>query len=153
MSGKLQPISSLQPAPLSEAELLARLKRKNIFTKVGKESPETKMAAFREAVLAESKVLQESYKQHRRKHLQFVLEARQARNLNIADLQQELDELEGKKEEEEEEKAGIVAGGDETKAEEKTTEEKPETEAKKESTEEKPAEEKTTEEGGVKMEE
>ncbi|CAB9511886.1 expressed unknown protein [Seminavis robusta] len=96
MSGKLQPVSSVEVAPLSRDELLARLKKKNIFSKVGKESPDAKMQAFiKEAVLAESQVLQESYKQHRRKHLEFVMAARQARNLNIADLQQELEQLDG----------------------------------------------------------
>jgi SPRY domain len=97
MSGKLQPISSLQPAPLTEEELIARLKKKNIFAKVAKEkeTPEVKLAAFKEAVLAESQVLREAYQQHRCKHLQQVLEARKARNLNTTDLQQELDELSG----------------------------------------------------------
>ena len=98
MSGKLQPISSLQAAPLIQEEILARLKKKNLFSRVAKdkETPEAKLSAFKEAVLAESQVLQDAYQQHRRKHLQQVLEARKARNLNIAELQEELDELDGK---------------------------------------------------------
>ncbi|CAB9504060.1 Set1/Ash2 histone methyltransferase complex subunit ASH2 [Seminavis robusta] len=141
MSGKLQPVSSVEVAPLSRDELLARLKKKNIFSKVGKESPDAKVQAFKEAILAESQVLQESYKQHRRKHLEFVMATRQARNLNVSDLQQELDqldegekdetkkntkeeetapmELDDKKQEEEKEKAAPVAPADVAKEEAK----------------------------------
>ena len=92
----LQPISSIQPPPLSEEEILVRLKKKAIFAKTNakeKETPETKMASFREAVLAETKVLQHAYKEHRKKHLEFVRDARKARNLTVTDLQQELDKI------------------------------------------------------------
>ena len=92
-----QPMSSLQPPPLSEEEILSRLKRKTIFAKVhakeSKDTPDMKMAAFKEAVLTESRILQDAYRAHKKKHLQFILEARKARKLNTADIEEELNEL------------------------------------------------------------
>ena len=96
-ANQFQPMSSLQPPPLSEDEIVARLKKKTIFSKVHpkeKDPPETKMAAFKEAVLAESRVLHEAHQKHTQKHLQFVLQARKARNLATAEIEQELEELE-----------------------------------------------------------
>ena len=90
-------MSSLQPPPLSSDEILSRLKKKIIFSKVhSRDTPDTKMAALREAVLAESQVLQDAHFSHQKKHLQFVLQARKERNLNASDIQEELDKLEGK---------------------------------------------------------
>lgn len=92
-----QPMASLQPPPLSNEELLARLKKKNIFAKVhAKEktdTPEMKMAAFKEAVLVEAEVLQDAHRVHKKKHLLFVLQARKVRNINSTDIQEELDAL------------------------------------------------------------
>jgi len=96
-ANRFLPMSSLQPPPLSSDEILSRLKKKIIFSKVhSRDTPDTKMAALREAVLAESQVLQDAHFSHQKKHLQFVLQARKERNLNASDIQEELDKLEGK---------------------------------------------------------
>jgi Set1/Ash2 histone methyltransferase complex subunit ASH2 len=97
--GKLQPVSSLQKPPLSKQEILSRLKP-SMFSRAGKAeiTPEKMLQAFKEAILAESEVLQEAHQQHKRKHLQEVLGARKERNLNVADVQQEFDEMTKKEE-------------------------------------------------------
>ncbi|CAJ1935396.1 unnamed protein product [Cylindrotheca closterium] len=80
---KFQPVSDLckPPAPIEEA-----------ITKVQKEKPFRKsdmLQKFQELVEIEAKLLHDAYQEHRRKHIEEIVEQREKRSLSISGLEED----------------------------------------------------------------
>lgn len=84
-----RPISSLSKPPLTVQEASAKVtkEQKTLFFRKADNSAQQKR--FLELVETEVSVLQEAYKNHRRKHLLDVMEERKRRNLKCDDLEQD----------------------------------------------------------------
>ena len=80
---KLHPVSDLCKSPVSIEEALAKVQKEKAFRK-----PDMNQT-FLDLVQAEAKILQDSYQNHRKKHVQEVRQEREKRGLNTSDLETE----------------------------------------------------------------
>lgn len=80
---KLQPFSDVCKPPISVEDAVNKVQKEKTFRKADMSQK------FQELVQAEVEVLQDSYQNHRRKHVQEVFKEREKRNLSTTDLEED----------------------------------------------------------------
>lgn len=80
---KLQPFSDMCKPPISVEDAVSKVQKEKTFRKADM------LQKFQELVQAEVQVLQDSYQNHRRKHIQEVFKEREKRNLSTTDLEED----------------------------------------------------------------